>query len=123
MVAAPAGGRGGAEGSVGAAGTGVGLGCGTCVTVGAGAGVGDGDGCSASDRLGVVTVGKAPPTTAGVGQLDDSPELVVLRARKVMINADSDVPVQLDGDSVGTTPVTIDLLPEAIRLVVPLAGE
>ena len=59
----------------------------------------------------------------GVGQLDDSPELVVLRARKVMINADSDVPVQLDGDAAGTTPVTIDLLPEAIRLVVPLAGE
>jgi len=56
----------------------------------------------------------------GVGQLDDSPELVVLRARHVSIVALPPVPVQLDGDAVGTTPITIDLLPAAIQLVVPL---
>ncbi len=56
----------------------------------------------------------------GVGQLEGAPEMVVLRARRVTIQAQPEVPVQLDGDPVGTTPVTIAVIPAAIRLVVPL---
>ena len=41
------------------------------------------------------------------------------RARTVRIEADAPVPYQVDGDSGGVTPVTVELLPERFRLIVP----
>jgi YegS/Rv2252/BmrU family lipid kinase len=41
------------------------------------------------------------------------------RARLVRIEAAEPVPYQVDGDSGGVTPVTVELLPERFRLVVP----
>ena len=74
----------------------------------------------------LVFMGADPPALArtllrfGVGQIEGSKDITVLRARKVEIRAEPEVPVQLDGDAVGTTPVTIRILPAAIRLVAPI---
>ena len=41
-------------------------------------------------------------------------------SREVKIHANQPVPVQGDGEQVGTTPVTIKLVPRALHLVVPM---
>ena len=56
-----------------------------------------------------------------LGQLDKSTETFVQRVRRVEISASPEVPVQLDGDPIGGTPVTIEIVPHAIRLVAPPA--
>jgi diacylglycerol kinase (ATP) len=55
----------------------------------------------------------------GAGQLDAAPEVVAMRARRIEIAAEPSLPVQLDGDVVGATPVRIDVVPGAVRLVAP----
>ncbi|HET6204429.1 MAG TPA: diacylglycerol kinase family protein [Planctomycetota bacterium] len=45
--------------------------------------------------------------------------LAVRRARRVRIESDASVPYQVDGDLAGTTPVEIEVLPRALRLVIP----
>jgi diacylglycerol kinase (ATP) len=52
------------------------------------------------------------------GSLPGGP-IRMLRARSVRIDAAEAVPYQVDGDSGGTTPVAIELLPERYRLIVP----
>lgn len=54
-----------------------------------------------------------------VGQLGESSETEVIRARRVEIESYPKVPVQLDGDGFGTTPIVIDVVPAAVRLVIP----
>ena len=74
----------------------------------------------------LVFKGADPPAFArtllqfGVGQFERSTDIIVLRAREIDIRANPEVPVQLDGDAVGTTPVTIRILPGAIRIVAPI---
>ncbi len=46
-----------------------------------------------------------------------------LKARKITIDGSSDVPVQVDGELVGTLPVKVRLFPEAFPIVVPQAAE
>lgn len=41
------------------------------------------------------------------------------QARQIRIESDPPQPVQIDGEMVGTTPVTIDILPRAIRVLAP----
>jgi YegS/Rv2252/BmrU family lipid kinase len=48
-----------------------------------------------------------------------SPFLVHRRATEVRIEAQGDVPIEIDGDVFGTTPRTIAVLPKALRMVVP----
>jgi len=41
------------------------------------------------------------------------------RARRIRITSDEPVPVEVDGDPAGTTPVDIEVLPQALRVFVP----
>jgi diacylglycerol kinase family enzyme len=42
-----------------------------------------------------------------------------LRGRSVSIEADDPLPIQLDGEQPGTTPVRFEIVPKAFRLRVP----
>ena len=47
------------------------------------------------------------------------PKVDVARARVVSIDAEERLPIELDGEQVGTTPVRFEVVPDAIRLRVP----
>jgi diacylglycerol kinase (ATP) len=47
------------------------------------------------------------------------PRVVQRQARYVRIQTDQPVPVQVDGDPIGTTPVTLQVIPRALRVLVP----
>ncbi len=47
------------------------------------------------------------------------PRLELLRGRTVTIEADEPLPLELDGEQPGTTPVRIELVPRALRVRVP----
>ena len=47
------------------------------------------------------------------------PKVEVLRSRRVEVNAGEQLPIELDGEQVGTTPVTFELVPGALKLLVP----
>ena len=47
------------------------------------------------------------------------PKVEILRAREVRVDASVPLPVVLDGEQPGTTPVRFDLVPNALRLRVP----
>ena len=51
--------------------------------------------------------------------IDRSAHVIRLRGRHVELEADPPLPVQFDGDVDGETPVTFDVLPGALRVVVP----
>lgn len=55
--------------------------------------------------------------------LEHSPFVRHLRARRVAIAADPELPVELDGDVAGRTPLAISLAPAAVRVIVPHHGE
>jgi len=47
------------------------------------------------------------------------PKAELLRGRVVNVEADVPLPIQLDGEQPGTTPVRFDVVPAAVRLTVP----
>jgi YegS/Rv2252/BmrU family lipid kinase len=47
------------------------------------------------------------------------PRLELLRGRTVTIDADEPLPLELDGEQPGTTPLRLELVPRALRLRVP----
>ena len=47
------------------------------------------------------------------------PKAELLRAAAVVVEADTPLPVELDGEQPGTTPVRFDVVPRALRLRVP----
>ena len=47
------------------------------------------------------------------------PKAELLRGGTVSVEADVPLPIQLDGEQPGTTPVRFEVLPEALRLRVP----
>jgi diacylglycerol kinase (ATP) len=49
----------------------------------------------------------------------DDPEVDIYRVRKLEITSTRPMPVQIDGDFIGETPVLIECLPRALRLMVP----
>lgn len=49
----------------------------------------------------------------------ESEELIFRRARKIEITSGPQMPINADGESSGETPVTIELLPKALKLIVP----
>jgi diacylglycerol kinase family enzyme len=51
--------------------------------------------------------------------MDRSPHILHTRARTIRIESDPAMPVQVDGDVVGSTPVDVEILPGRARLVVP----
>jgi diacylglycerol kinase (ATP) len=50
------------------------------------------------------------------------PKAELLRGRTVTVDSDVPLPVELDGEQPGTTPVTFEILPRALRLRVPPAA-
>jgi YegS/Rv2252/BmrU family lipid kinase len=54
--------------------------------------------------------------------LDQSPYVIRMRGSEVEIAADPPLPVQFDGDVAGTTPLTLRLLPGALRVIVPIVS-
>ena len=50
----------------------------------------------------------------------DDPDVDIYRAGKIEISSARPMPVQIDGDFVGETPVTIECLPRSLNLLVPL---
>ena len=50
------------------------------------------------------------------------PKAELLRGTTVTIDADAALPIQLDGEQPGTTPVTFEVIPQALRLRVPSPG-
>lgn len=57
-----------------------------------------------------------------LGQLDRSPFVISRSVKRVRIESDQPVPVQIDGDVAMTTPVTITVDPAAVRVIVPKAA-
>jgi len=47
------------------------------------------------------------------------PKAEELRGREVRVEAPTPLPVELDGEQPGTTPATFEVVPGALRLVVP----
>ena len=47
------------------------------------------------------------------------PKAEVLRGATVEVDADEPLPVELDGEQPGTTPVRFEIVPRALRLRVP----
>ncbi|MCC6312963.1 MAG: NAD(+)/NADH kinase [Thermomicrobiales bacterium] len=56
-------------------------------------------------------------------RLESSAHLEIMRARRISIAAEPALPVQFDGDVVGSTPTTIDLVPCAIGIAAPRSNE
>lgn len=53
------------------------------------------------------------------GRFESDGDLQYLTARHLRIEARPPLPVQIDGEPIGTTPLTIEAVPDAVRLVVP----
>jgi hypothetical protein len=49
----------------------------------------------------------------------DDPRVDLYRAKRVEIRTHRPLPVHVDGDCIGTTPVTFEVLPRALKLMVP----
>jgi diacylglycerol kinase family enzyme len=47
------------------------------------------------------------------------PKAELLRGRRVVVRAETPLPVELDGEQPGTTPATFDIVPAALALRVP----
>jgi diacylglycerol kinase family enzyme len=47
------------------------------------------------------------------------PKIELLRSRAVVVDAPERLPIELDGEQVGTTPVRFEIVPAALRLRVP----
>lgn len=54
-----------------------------------------------------------------LGRLPALPDVTVLPARRIVVNGPAGEPLQVDGDSDGCLPATIDVEAEALRLVFP----
>ena len=47
------------------------------------------------------------------------PRVAYIQAQKITIETKQPLPVQVDGDPIGTTPVTFEAIPRALRIIVP----
>jgi diacylglycerol kinase (ATP) len=54
--------------------------------------------------------------------MDRSPHVMHVRARRVQIEADPKMPIQIDGDVAGETPATMEILPGRAMMIVPESG-
>ncbi len=57
------------------------------------------------------------------GAIHSHPKVRHWRAARVWAEAEDQVPVELDGEPVGTLPLEIEVLPKSLRFLFPLAGE
>lgn len=54
-----------------------------------------------------------------VDDLSDDKEVLHVATRRVRLDADPPLSVQIDGESIGTTPLVAEVVPDGVRLVVP----
>jgi YegS/Rv2252/BmrU family lipid kinase len=54
-----------------------------------------------------------------LGQQQHDPKIIPFRAKRVEIRGERSLPLHLDGDPAGRTPVTITVVPHALRVIVP----
>lgn len=54
-----------------------------------------------------------------MGSIERAKDVTCLTARKIRIEADVPVPVQIDGDPAGFTPLEITVIPSSLELIVP----
>jgi diacylglycerol kinase (ATP) len=47
------------------------------------------------------------------------PKVEIVRSRVVSVDADEHLPIELEGEQVGTTPAVFELVPGALRVRVP----
>lgn len=57
--------------------------------------------------------------TLRLGNPRRDPKIIPFRAKRVEIRGEKSLPLHLDGDPVGRTPVTITVVPRALRVIVP----
>jgi diacylglycerol kinase family enzyme len=55
----------------------------------------------------------------GLGRHERLPDVTALRGRRVRIESDVPVPIQIDGDPAGWTPAEVHVLPAALDVIVP----
>jgi YegS/Rv2252/BmrU family lipid kinase len=53
-----------------------------------------------------------------IGRHDDDPEVMYFQARELHVAARPTLPLQLDGDPFGSTPLRVEVVPEALRVLV-----
>jgi diacylglycerol kinase family enzyme len=58
-----------------------------------------------------------------LGTHEGLPDVQSLSGRRVRIESDVPVPIQLDGDAAGFTPAEISVLPGALEVIVPASQE
>jgi len=56
---------------------------------------------------------------ASVGRLAEDPETYLYRAKHIHIEAKEPAPVHLDAESVGVTPLTVEIVPHALTVFLP----
>ena len=56
------------------------------------------------------------------GKHVDHPKVEVVRTARVEVDATEHLPIELDGEQVGTTPATFEVVPGALRVRVPTGG-
>ena len=58
-----------------------------------------------------------------VRRASDVPGLIRLTARHVRIESQQPVPIEIDGDYFGNTPVDIEIVPSVLPMIVPRAAD
>jgi diacylglycerol kinase family enzyme len=53
-----------------------------------------------------------------VGRHEDDPEVTYLQVRKLLVAARRPIPIQIDGEPLGTTPAQVEVVPGALRVLV-----
>jgi YegS/Rv2252/BmrU family lipid kinase len=54
-----------------------------------------------------------------LGRHRQDPDIHFFRARQVEVTSDPPAPAQIDGDALGTTPLTVEIIPRALRVCAP----
>ncbi len=49
----------------------------------------------------------------------NDPRVIHRKARRIVVETEAATPVQIDGDPFGHTPVVVEVVPRALRIVVP----
>ena len=70
-------------------------------------------------RRGSLSVGLIYLAHVWLGRHQRLADCTTARFRRLRIEADAEVPYQLDGDAGGILPLEIDLVPRRLRLIVP----
>jgi diacylglycerol kinase family enzyme len=50
------------------------------------------------------------------------PKVEVVRTAHITVNSDERLPIEVEGEQVGTTPATFEVVPGALRVRVPRSG-